>query len=92
MRVTITGPDGEPIISDDLLYFDGSSFSALSFDVVADGAYEVAFRAVLGANPLTGTITFRLLNSGVSEEASETALGDGDESSVLQDAIEPEEG
>ena len=92
VRVSITGPDGEPIISDDLLYFDGSSFAALSFDVVADGEYEVAFRAVLGADPLTGTITFRLLGSGVSEEGVDNGVGQDDDSVVGQDAAESEQG
>ena len=60
LLVTMTTADGEVVLQETLLFFDGSSFSSRIMVLPRAGDYLLSFRAPLDAGPMTGTFRFIL--------------------------------
>ncbi len=57
---SLTASDGTTLDSDELLYFNGSSYATRDLGVVAEGTYTLEFRALLDAEVPLGSFVFRL--------------------------------
>jgi len=60
LLVAVTTAEGEVVLQETLLFFDGSSFSSRVMVLPQAGDYLLSFRAPLDAGPMTGTFRFIL--------------------------------